>query len=76
MKTFNPSLVLPRAESVLWMDYLLAGQGVVVVLMMVLVKEEYRRTSVDKAQGQERVVVVSAGVTPSDPTSNQLSETT
>lgn len=30
------------------MDYLLAVQGLVVVLMMVLVKEEYRRTSVDK----------------------------
>lgn len=30
------------------MDYLLAVQGLVVVVMMVLVREEYRRTSVDK----------------------------
>ncbi|KAK3894940.1 hypothetical protein Pcinc_001318 [Petrolisthes cinctipes] len=35
-------------NGVLWMDYLLAVQGLVVVVMMVLVREEYRRTSVDK----------------------------
>ncbi|XP_068222406.1 solute carrier family 49 member 4 homolog [Palaemon carinicauda] len=35
-------------ESVLWMDYILAIQGLVVVLLMILVKEEYRRTSIDK----------------------------
>lgn len=35
-------------DSVLWMDYILAIQGLVVVLLMILVKEEYRRTSIDK----------------------------
>lgn len=46
------------------MDYLLAGQGLVVVLMMILVREEYRRTAVDKAPADEQVVVVPADSTP------------
>ncbi|KAG0716178.1 Disrupted in renal carcinoma protein 2 [Chionoecetes opilio] len=58
-------------KGVLWMDYLLAVQGLVVVLMMGLVREEYRRTMVDKAPTEEQVVAA-ATVAPdstSDPQS-------
>lgn len=61
-------------KSVLWMDYLLAIQGLVVVLMMGLVREEYRRTSVDKAPAEDQVVVVGASSAPSDQCSDQQVE--
>ncbi|KAK7084535.1 hypothetical protein SK128_017000 [Halocaridina rubra] len=35
-------------NNVLWMDYLLAIQGLVVIILLGFVKEEYRRTSIDK----------------------------
>lgn len=36
-------------KSVVWMDYILAIQGVVVLLFMFFVKEEYKRSQLDKA---------------------------
>ncbi|MPC22600.1 Disrupted in renal carcinoma protein 2 [Portunus trituberculatus] len=61
-------------KSVLWMDYLLAIQGLVVVLMMVLVREEYRRTSVDKAPAEDQVVAVGASSALPDQCSDQQTE--
>lgn len=38
-----------QTKNVIWMDYVLAIQGLAVVIMMGFVREEYRRTSLDKA---------------------------
>ena len=48
----HKSTVLSFA-GVLWMDYILAIQGLVVILLMGFVKEEYRRTSIDKVPEQQ-----------------------
>lgn len=37
-----------RLKSVLWMDYVLAAQGLISLIFMIFVKEEYRRTSLDR----------------------------
>ncbi|CAL4065191.1 unnamed protein product [Meganyctiphanes norvegica] len=37
-----------KVDGVLWMDYILAIQGAVVVVLVLFVKEEYRRTSLDQ----------------------------
>ncbi|XP_069185946.1 solute carrier family 49 member 4 homolog [Procambarus clarkii] len=37
-----------KMKSVIWMDYILAIQGMVVVLLLIFLKEEYKRTAVDR----------------------------
>lgn len=52
---FLLTMQTPFVKSVIWMDYLLAIQGLVVVLMMIFVKEEYKRSSVDKGRDDQVV---------------------
>ncbi|CAL4082687.1 unnamed protein product [Meganyctiphanes norvegica] len=41
-------------KSVVWMDYLLAGQGAVVVLFMFVLKAQYNRSSMDRQFNKEK----------------------
>ncbi|KAB7500452.1 Disrupted in renal carcinoma protein 2-like protein [Armadillidium nasatum] len=44
------ALLQLRMDSVIWMDYLLFIQGIISIIFMLFLKEEYNRTSLDKTE--------------------------
>lgn len=44
------ALLQLRMNNVIWMDYLLFIQGIISIIFMVFMKEEYKRTSLDKTE--------------------------
>ncbi|XP_042211987.1 solute carrier family 49 member 4 homolog [Homarus americanus] len=46
--SFLLTMQTPLKSNVIWMDYLLAIQGLVVVCLMIFVREEYKRTTLDR----------------------------